>query len=141
MRGLRTLSLRVGIVGTMMLAPVVMAANACEASQASGGGEPAITITMTDQLMFEPKRDTITVGQTVEWWNGSLLVHTVTADPAKATLSESVLLPDGAAAFDSGNLEPDSTFTHAFTVPGTYRYFCIPHEGASMTGEIVVLSN
>lgn len=97
-----------------------------------------MTVTMTNTLTFEPKRITIAVGQTVRWHNTSLLVHTVTGDPAKATREGSATLPKGAGAFDSGNLQPDSTFSHTFERPGTYRYFCIPHEGASMVGEVVV---
>jgi plastocyanin len=27
---------------------------------------------------------------------------------------------------------------HTFDVPGTYQYFCIPHEMAGMTGTVVV---
>ncbi len=100
--------------------------------------QAATVVTITDRLTFEPRRVTIAVGETVEWNNTSLLVHTVTGDPDKATLPTSAALPDGAAAFDSGLLEPDQTFEHTFTVPGTYRYFCIPHEGASMVGEVVV---
>ena len=100
--------------------------------------DSTVTVTLTNTLTFEPKRVTIAVGQTVTWHNTSLLVHTVTGDPAKATREGSAALPKGAEAFDSGNLQPDSTFSHTFERPGTYRYFCIPHEGASMVGEIVV---
>lgn len=99
---------------------------------------PAVVVTMTNELTFVPKRVTVPVGTEVEWRNTSLLVHTVTGDPTKATLPASAALPDSAEAFDSGLLQTDETFTHTFTVPGTYRYFCIPHEGAAMVGEIVV---
>ncbi len=102
-------------------------------------GGPAAVVRLTDMLTFQPKVDTIAVGQTVEWINGSVLVHTVTADPSKATQDGSAALPEGAEAFDSGNLEPGAKFSHRFTVAGLYRYFCIPHEGARMIGEIVVL--
>jgi len=48
-----------------------------------------------------------------------------------------------AAAYDAwddrgGRLGTRETFEHTFEIPGTYEYFCIPHEGAEMTGEIVV---
>ncbi|MBI3629764.1 MAG: hypothetical protein HY217_09350 [Candidatus Rokubacteria bacterium] len=46
--------------------------------------------------------------------------------------------PGGVAPFDSSTLAPGQTFTHAFTVPGTYRYVCVMHEGSAMTGEVVV---
>ena len=44
----------------------------------------------------------------------------------------------GDASFDSGQLEPGATFSHTFRVPGTYRYFCVPHEVAGMIGTLIV---
>ncbi len=49
-----------------------------------------------------------------------------------------VALPVGAKPFNSGNLKPGQAYRHTFTVPGRYRYFCVPHEGAGMIGEVVV---
>jgi plastocyanin len=99
-------------------------------------GEAAVT--MTDKVIFEPQTVTVKAGQTVAWKNTSRLVHTVTADPAKAATPSHVQLPDGAETFDSGAIRPGETYRRTFTVPGTYRYFCIPHEAAGMVGEIVV---
>ncbi|GAB4362489.1 MAG: hypothetical protein Kow0060_18760 [Methylohalobius crimeensis] len=98
----------------------------------------AVVVEMTNTLKFVPEKLTVPVGTTVEWRNASVLVHTVTADPEKAARPESAALPDGAAPFDSGSLEVDGTYRHTFTTAGTYRYFCIPHEGAGMVGTIVV---
>ena len=54
--------------------------------------EPAATVEMGNQLTFEPASVTIKAGETVEFVNGSPLVHTVTADPVKAiTLGASAL--------------------------------------------------
>jgi len=97
-------------------------------------------VEMTNTLVFEPDTLRISVGTKVAFKNTSLLVHTVTADLEKATMKESAQLPEGAEPFDSGLLMPDSTFEHEFTVPGTYGYFCIPHEGAKMRGVVVVES-
>ncbi len=99
---------------------------------------PDAVVGMTNTLRFEPDTVRVPVGGTVEWRNTSLLVHTVTGDPAKATLEGSARLPKGAKPFDSGNLDPKATFRHTFTVPGTYGYFCIPHEGAKMKGVVIV---
>lgn len=97
-----------------------------------------VEVTMTDQVEFEPSTVTIKPGQTVEWTNPSRLVHTVTADPEKAANREHVQLPGEAETFDSGVIRPAETYRQTFTVPGSYRYFCIPHEAAGMVGEIVV---
>ncbi|QLG47365.1 cupredoxin domain-containing protein [Natrinema halophilum] len=97
---------------------------------------------------FLPKTHEITVGETVVWKNTSEADHTVTAYEN--------LIPDEAAFFATGGFEDQETaydawrdergggigtretFEHTFDVPGTYEYFCIPHERANMTGEIVV---
>jgi plastocyanin len=47
-------------------------------------------------------------------------------------------LPSGAQAWDSGPLNGGQTFSHAFTTPGTYKYFCIPHESLGMLATITV---
>ncbi len=96
------------------------------------------TVKITDLLQFEPKHLVIQAGDTVEWQNESVLVHTVTADPDKAARAEDAALPEGAEAFDSGNLDHDARFRHRFDKPGLYRYFCIPHEATGMVGEVEV---
>lgn len=46
-------------------------------------------------------------------------------------------IPDGAEAFDSGTIS-EGSFEHSFETPGTYDYYCIPHESVGMVGRIVV---
>lgn len=96
-------------------------------------------VTMTNRLTFEEDTVRITVGETVRWRNGSDLVHTVTADPERAVEEGSARLPTGAAPFHSGRLTPGETFQRTFREPGTYGYFCVPHEGAGMTGVAEVI--
>lgn len=94
---------------------------------------------MNDEMQFEPESVTISVRTTVRFENvGGRMVHTATCDPALATGRGNMLLPDGAAAWDSGNIEPGATWRHRFDDPGEYRYVCLPHELASMIGTIVV---
>ncbi|HSR10180.1 MAG TPA: plastocyanin/azurin family copper-binding protein [Thermodesulfobacteriota bacterium] len=99
---------------------------------------PAATVEMNDEMRFVPDRITIRPGDSVEWKNVSRQVHTVTADPKWATSPQNVQLPDGAGPFDSGDIPPGKTYRRDFTVPGTYRYFCIPHQASGMIGEITV---
>jgi plastocyanin len=47
-------------------------------------------------------------------------------------------MPAGAKPFNSGNIEPGKQYPHTSTVPGTYKYFCIPHGALGMVGTIVV---
>ena len=88
---------------------------------------------------FDPKSVTIQAGQAVQWKNTTFLVgHTVTADPKLAKKAEDVALPAGAEPFNSETVHSGDTYEHVFTIPGTYRYFCIPHEGNGMIGEVIV---
>lgn len=96
------------------------------------------TVVEIEGIQFLPETVTIRAGETIEWRNGSKLGHTVTADPEKAANPDHVQLPEGAATFDSGDLAPGETYRRTFDVPGTYQYFCIPHEAAGMVGTIVV---
>lgn len=96
------------------------------------------TVRLTDQNRFEPQTLTVRVGQTVTWNNSSAAVHTVTDDPGLAAKPVDVALPKGAKPFNSGFLKAKAVFKHRFTVPGTYRYFCILHEGLGMVGTVVV---
>ena len=103
------------------------------------------TITMPDDLTFEPKTATIETGETVTWTNESDIKHTVTAYEDE--------IPDEAAYFASGGFEseraarnrviegligPDENYEHTFDHPGTYGYFCIPHESSGMVGTVRV---
>lgn len=100
--------------------------------------EAAATVEMTNQLTFTPDTVVVRAGETVEFRNSSALVHTVTGDPSRASVEESVRLPGGAAPFHSGRMKPGASFSHTFETPGTYRYFCVPHEGAKMRGTVIV---
>ncbi len=104
---------------------------------AQSSSEPAAVVGMTNTLSFTPDTVRIEVGETVRWENNSVIVHTVTADAEESTMDESMRLPDGAAPFHSGDLQPEATFEHTFEVPGRYRYFCVPHE-AAMRGTVIV---
>ncbi|MEX0893216.1 MAG: plastocyanin/azurin family copper-binding protein [Gemmatimonadota bacterium] len=101
-------------------------------------GAVAAEVTMTNTLRFLPDTVRIRVGERVRWRNTSDVVHTVTADREKAAEAGNVLLPAGAAPFDSGDMPPGGVFTHTFARAGTYRYVCLPHELAGMLGVVIV---
>lgn len=103
----------------------------------SAPAEPnaAVVVRMTDSFTFEPRVVTVHAGDAVEWRNASRFIHSVSADPKLGSAS----LPPGAAVFASGDLQPGASFRQILKVPGTYRYFCMEHEGVGMTGEITVL--
>ena len=74
--------------------------------------------------------------EVVEWRNTSRFNHTVTADPTQGHAT----LPPSAESFSSQELRPGASFRHTFTAPGNYTYFCQPHEGIGMVGQIIVLA-
>ena len=103
------------------------------------------TVTMPGDLTFEPKTATIETGETVKWTNESDIEHTVTAYEDE--------IPDEATYFASGGFEseraarnrvtegliaPGEDYEHTFDQPGTYGYFCIPHESSGMVGTVRV---
>jgi len=127
------------------LVPTVAALAALLAGCNSGGPAydlpPGIydqIVDMTTTLTFSPQTVTIKTDQVVLWRNQSLFAHTVTFDRSAAADPNDVVLPVGAEPFASGDIPQGETFAHKFTVPGTYRYVCLKHEGQGMTGTIIV---
>jgi plastocyanin len=101
---------------------------------------------MTSGHRFDPDTLNVTVGTEVTWTNRTAEGHTVTAYEDD--------LPEGADYFASGGATSESaarddladgliaegeSFSVTFDRPGTYRYFCIPHESSGMKGTIVVV--
>ncbi|HSM35736.1 MAG TPA: plastocyanin/azurin family copper-binding protein [Longimicrobiales bacterium] len=112
-------------------------------SEAPAGVEPpgtdVVIVEMTDGLAFAPAHVEIRAGQTIRWRNVSATLHTSTGDPDLAADPSSVSLPEGASTWHSGNLSPGAVFEIRLDVAGDYRYTCLPHESAGMTGTIRVL--
>jgi plastocyanin len=117
---------------------VALALGACS----SGDGN---TVAMQSGQRFEPEVLTVDAGETVTFVNESDDAHTVTAYENE--------IPEAAPYFSSGGfanenearddlagglLSAGEKFDVRFEMPGTYQYFCIPHEDSGMTGRIVV---
>jgi plastocyanin len=98
-----------------------------------------VEIKMTDTPpKFIPITVTVKKGDTVEWINNAASLHSVTTNPAVAQDPKDVSLPKDAKPFDSGFMPPGAKWSYTFTVPGTYKYLCLPHEKDKMTGVVVV---
>jgi plastocyanin len=100
---------------------------------------------MVQVQRFDPANITIKAGGTVTWVNESDEAHTVTAYgneiPEDATYFASGDASNETEARDSlseGLLESGDTFQVTLDRPGTYEYYCIPHETSGMKGTIVV---
>lgn len=97
-----------------------------------------VTMRNDPRAIFDPDTVNIAKGDTVNWTNSGLITHTVTFDPGQAVNKADVALPAGAAPFGSGDMEEDATFSHTFTVKGTYKYVCKYHEAMGMVGTVIV---
>lgn len=121
----------------LLLALALVAVGVARGSEHAAARPPA-TVGMTGAMRFEPAEVRVRPGDTVTWRNRSSLTHTVTDDGSKARSRGSWALPPGAASFDSGRIAPGGSWSYRFTVPGTYRYFCQPHETSGMVATVVV---
>ena len=83
-----------------------------------------VTVRMEDNF-FDPANITIEPGTTVTWVQSGNRAHTTT--------SYDDLWDSGFIAGGSGE-----TFSFTFDEPGTYDYFCIPHEALGMVGSVTV---
>ncbi|MDQ3985268.1 MAG: plastocyanin/azurin family copper-binding protein [Actinomycetota bacterium] len=107
--------------------------------------EEQAQVEMTDANRFEPDSIEVSANEQIVFSNLGDAAHTVTA------YQDSI--PEGGDYFSSGEFEtelqardhiaealiaPRQEFTITLEEPGTYRYFCIPHESQGMTGRLVV---
>lgn len=135
--------LRVAVVA---LAVAIGAALALLPDPAKAAGNPSVInagtpleIKMYDKAPFyAPEKVSIKTGDSVRWVNAGETVHSVSTAAANAQNRKDAVMPKGAVSFDSGFIPPGGDYSYTFTVPGTYRYFCLPHEKAGMVGVIIV---
>jgi plastocyanin len=104
----------------------------------AAGKTVEVTMKNNPKAIFQPATVNIAVGDTANWTNPGIITHSVTFDPAQAVTAANVALPAGVAPIDSGTMEQDGTFSHTFTVKGTYKYICKFHEAMGMIGTVVV---
>jgi plastocyanin len=83
--------------------------------------QPAIKDVAIDNFTFTPSTLTVAAGTTVTWVNHDDVPHTVTSN-------DKVLA--------SKAMDTDEKFSHLFSSPGTYAYFCAVHK--HMTGQVIV---
>lgn len=121
-------------------APAGAAPSRPEDQPPADGHPPAVMIEITRSGRFYPETVVIRPGDTVQWFNNSDQVHSITNDPASVIHMDDVTAPAGAAPFGSGYLEPGKTFRVRFTKEGEYRYVCFLHESQGMSGAILVSS-
>lgn len=131
---------RVAVIGAVALSAFISFALCTVASSAfAGTAKPDVIVTMTDKAPFyKPDKITIKPGETIEWKNDGQTVHNVSDEAQNAQSPKDASRPSAAPGFDSGFIPPGGSFSHTFKVPGSYKYFCLPHEKAGMIGYVIV---
>ena len=104
------------------VAPSSAAPSSANASATIASG--TVMIEMAEHF-FSPSFLTVKVGTTVVWKVVGIQSHDVHAR-------------DG--SFDSPLMAPGNTFTYTFNKVGKFPYYCAPHEGDGMFGEIDVVN-
>jgi plastocyanin len=106
------------LLGPPALARAAQGNSVTPATQVAKVEGPQVTI---DNFTFSPATLTVSSGTTVTWTNQDDMVHTVT---------------EAKRLFSSQGLETGDTYSHTFTAPGTYTYFCALHP--RMTATVIV---
>jgi plastocyanin len=92
----------------------------------SAGAQQGQTMTvMMQDNYFSPANITVPAGTTVTWVQSGNNPHTTTSYDG---LWDSGILPGGSG----------QSFSYTFNEPGTYTYFCRPHEAQGMVGSVTV---
>jgi plastocyanin len=99
------------LLGTLVFAP-------------SAWAQQEVMVSMEDNF-FDPAQITVEPGTTVTWVQNGDNGHTTTSYDG---LWDSGMLPGGSG----------QTFSFTFDDPGTYDYYCIPHEDLGMVGTVTV---
>ena len=104
------------------LATAAAACNGSEGTEAPAEPVATQTVTLNDTL-YKPPDIMIRAGQTVTWvWDDGSVVHDVVSE-------------GGSEEFKS-KLQNSGTFTHTFSTPGRYSYYCTVHP--NMRGTVKV---
>lgn len=85
-------------------------------------------------LVFSPSSLSISAGETVTFVNNKGFPHNVVFDEDE--------VPSGVKVDDLNHEDylnaPGESFSKTFKAPGTYSFYCEPHQGAGMKGSITV---
>ncbi|KAL9260895.1 Plastocyanin, chloroplastic-like protein [Drosera capensis] len=118
-------------VGVAMVATAASAllASSALAIQVKMGGDDG-------SLAFVPSDFSVAAGEKIEFYNNAGFPHNVRFDedavPAGVDI-EKISMPE--EDYLNG---PGEQYSVTLTKPGTYEFYCAPHQGAGMTGKVTV---
>lgn len=141
-------SFSVGSAGLAVVSAVLVVGCGGGESSSSGGASTyapngeSLTIQALDNS-FRPVEYEITAGTEVIFENRGRNDHNILPDAVANDGELSALLSEGGSdawGVASTDFVPGDSYTHVFSVPGTYTYYCSIHgsPGAGMYGTLVV---
>jgi plastocyanin len=92
--------------------PTTTAPSAAAPTTTAGGSSSGSTAATIQNFAFHPATTNAKAGQKVTWSNDDSTTHTVTADNG---------------SFNSGNLNPNQSFSFTFPQSGSVKYHCSIH--------------
>jgi plastocyanin len=122
------------IIAIIALAAVLMGAEDSTESAPSASEPNLVSITMSSSrpgceaadACFVPHEMTVNRGESVVWANDDSAFHTVTSG----------FYDESDGVFDSNQLDPSQKFSHMFSEPGQFQYYCKLHPW--MEGKVIV---
>ena len=112
------------------------------AGSATATGPKTATVTITGSgcaghlWCYKPAALTVQRGTKVVWKNMTLVPH----DVKRCTKAACKVSPGTGTdtKFTIPMIDPKKTYAYTFNRPGTYVYYCVPHEYVMMHGTIIV---
>lgn len=106
-----------------------------EEDDSSNGGENTVVVGPDGKNVFDPESVTVSVGDTVTWtWDSD--THNVVVESQPEGANWGGTSGGATETYDQGH-----EYSHTFDTAGTYEYYCNPHRGLGMEGEVVVEGN
>ena len=115
-------------------------ASGAKAISAAFGPLPAVAISVGAGGLrtFGPHTATISVGQPVEWSWESSNHNVVSGDPTTGTADGQFCSPGDTSCATTPLSNTGTVYSHTFSTPGTFNYFCRAHRSQGMVGTIIV---
>ncbi len=127
---------------TVSMLTMIGLLGACGGAQASatqvGVATDGVVVEMNDRLRYEPDALTVKRGDTVTFVTTGSAPHNVVTDATLAKDPAHAAVPEGAEVFTSPMAQSGESWQYTFETPGTYTYFCQPHEVLGMVATITV---
>ncbi|HET6590135.1 MAG TPA: PQQ-dependent sugar dehydrogenase [Candidatus Nitrosocosmicus sp.] len=99
-----------------------------QSNTGNGNSVPVVIQGLSGDRSYSPNPITIETGQTITWYNGDTISHSVTSGLDNGD--------DSGEEFDSKAIIPNQSYSITFEDSGTYPYYCFYHP--SMVGEVIV---